>query len=315
VSIGRRNRYGEAVPSIAKRSSAVKEQWDPSESAPTGSALTGPAPFSASPAEPPAAENLAELALRLRETLARRKMSQTELARRLAGPGAPARVVESKRRLALKWIAARHAPTPETAKELARILGVADTFFVVDRTDGKREMAQIAEALETLDALEFARASKLADPDVQGKPFKLPMKRPQIQAFAPTFNPDWILLDTVSALVPGVKGEAEIEFHPDTIRGLSYWWAGSGLVPGQIQVEACAQLAALLLLALPGNGDRAVLNAGIDKTRFRHPVKAGGRLSLSCEVSNMRGDVANVKARGYLDDVLAIRTELIVVAY
>lgn len=248
-----------------------------------------------------------EVAHRLRIALAARNLTQSELARRLAGAGASRNVVNSRRRLLLKWLSGEHAPTLESAAQLAAILETpANHFLVIRDADHRR-------ASETVEAIEYARATTALNTPKTARTIRLPLDASDISRIVPTFNPDKILLHKVTHLVPGTEGRAEVVFHPDTAGLGGYWWEGTGLVSGILQVEAIAQLAALVLLTQPENANRAALNAGWDKTRLRQPLKVGMTLDVSCRVKQMRGPVAHIEGRGAVGEVATVETNLTLV--
>jgi transcriptional regulator with XRE-family HTH domain len=84
------------------------------------------------------------VALRLREALKQRLMSQRELARRLAGDDATGRRVENERRQIAKYLSGENLPSPEKAARMAGILDQpADFFQDADAGPPRRLLDQI----------------------------------------------------------------------------------------------------------------------------------------------------------------------------
>lgn len=82
---------------------------------------------------------------RIRGLLSERKMSQRELAVKLAGDGAAPNNVESMRRQISSWVNDAHVPSPENAEKLAEHLGVPAEWLT-----GDRAAPSLASALEEL---------------------------------------------------------------------------------------------------------------------------------------------------------------------
>src|SRR5688500_16276407 len=66
--------------------------------------------------------------------------------------------------------------------------------------------------------------------------------------------------------------------HPD----------GGRQVPAPYLTECMAQVGAVLILARPENLGRIIYFMGIERGRFRHPVRAGDTLYVVAEVRRMR---------------------------
>ena len=77
------------------------------------------------------------------------------------------------------------------------------------------------------------------------------------------------------------------------------------LMPGVLQLEAMAQLAGVLLLRkLEHTGKLAVLWS-IDKVRLRQGVQPGDQLRLEVETQRMKGEIAQVRAKGTVGEQVA----------
>ncbi len=82
------------------------------------------------------------------------------------------------------------------------------------------------------------------------------------------------------------------------------------VVPGVILIESMAQVAGCAIVArgmIPGSP--AFLLAGVDKVRFRHPVRPGD--TLTTVVTNIKVSKLGVFAlKGYVGDTLAVEAEV-----
>lgn len=81
---------------------------------------------------------------------------------------------------------------------------------------------------------------------------------------------------------------------------------GEPVMPGVLILESMGQVASILVAVRLGdlqNGMIAFLT-GVDKTRFRRPVRPGDRLVTKAELLKVRSFVGRAKVTGYVDDVV-----------
>jgi len=85
------------------------------------------------------------------------------------------------------------------------------------------------------------------------------------------------------------------------------------IMPGVMIAEALAQTAGVLLLSnLPELRSRVPLFLGIERARFRRPVRPGDVLRLSCEVIGHRATIWKLKGVARVGDEVACQIELLV---
>lgn len=85
---------------------------------------------------------------------------------------------------------------------------------------------------------------------------------------------------------------------------------GLPIMPGVLQVEAMAQLAALSFYR-PGDEPMDFLIASIKEARFRKPVVPGDVLEITCDIVKDRGTMMQVETKCRVDgDVVAEATIL-----
>ena len=83
---------------------------------------------------------------------------------------------------------------------------------------------------------------------------------------------------------------------------------GHPIVPGVIQCEIMAQTCCVLLAdSVKGY---LPLFAGIDKARFKNPVKPGDTLEINCSLIKSRPPFYFAKGKGYVNGKLAVSAEL-----
>jgi 3-hydroxyacyl-[acyl-carrier-protein] dehydratase len=128
---------------------------------------------------------------------------------------------------------------------------------------------------------------------------KLPLEIEDIKAILPHRSP-FLLVDRI------------LEFEPDRrILGLKnvtsnerYFIAGPGgvpVLPASILTEAMAQAGAVLILAKPENRSRLIYFMGIDRVRYRRPVRAGDTLLLEGIVVRLRGRMGSLRGIARVD--------------
>lgn len=193
-----------------------------------------------------------EVGARIDFALREKGLSQSDLARKLAGPLAEPTRVESIRRLIGKWRGNEHVPCATYALHLAEIFDKPRSYFApqaaaeIDATDRpSRSSAEI-------DAIDFIRQAAACVNEVSETTLELPRTKKDIAKLVPHFNSDRILMDRVVELVAGEKIVAEKKFSERDWE-LGSWYAGTSIVPGVLLVEALAQAGALVLLTEPQN--------------------------------------------------------------
>ncbi len=88
---------------------------------------------------------------------------------------------------------------------------------------------------------------------------------------------------------------------------------GDPIMPGVLILESMGQVASVLVAVRLGReqtGKIAFL-AGIDKARFRKPVRPGDRLVTKAELTRLRGLTGKVRVEGYVDDELVAECEFL----
>ena len=81
---------------------------------------------------------------------------------------------------------------------------------------------------------------------------------------------------------------------------------GDPVMPGVLTLEAMGQVASILAMANLGDKLRGkiVFLTGVEKARFRRPVRPGDRLVTKAELVRVRGSSGKAKVTGYVDDVV-----------
>ena len=138
--------------------------------------------------------------------------------------------------------------------------------------------------------------------------FDVPFGREQIEQILPHREP-FLLIDEVIELEPGKRVVAR-----RAVRAEDPWFAGHfpgrPVMPGVLIVEAMAQTGAIAVLFEEANRGKIAFFAGIDDCRFKRVVEPGDVLTLTCEITEMRGPIGRGKATAHVGDALAARGTL-----
>jgi 3-hydroxyacyl-[acyl-carrier-protein] dehydratase len=128
---------------------------------------------------------------------------------------------------------------------------------------------------------------------------ELPLEIEGIKAILPHRYP-FLLVDRIVELeqdkrVLGIKNVSANE---------RYFIAGPGgvpILPASILTEAMAQVGAVLILAKPENRSRLIYFMGIDRVRYRQPVKAGDTVYLEGIVVRLRSKMGSLRGIARVD--------------
>lgn len=86
---------------------------------------------------------------------------------------------------------------------------------------------------------------------------------------------------------------------------------GDPTMPGVMILESMGQVASVLLGLKLGQecSDKIAFLAGIDKARFRKPVRPGDQLVTKAELTQVRSSSAKVKTTAYVNDTVVAEGE------
>ena len=86
------------------------------------------------------------------------------------------------------------------------------------------------------------------------------------------------------------------------------------VMPGVLIIEAMAQVGGVLMFSKDENKGKIPLFAGIDKARFKKPVRPGDQLIIKVEILKMKRGIGKARAEAYVDDNLVASAELMFTA-
>lgn len=121
----------------------------------------------------------------------------------------------------------------------------------------------------------------------------------------------FVLIDRVTLSEPGVRAEGyKLVAHNEPY--LQGHFPGHPVLPGVLQIEAMAQLAAFAIEP-DASGGGLVMLAGVDGARFRRAVVPGDRLDLKVEIVTKRERLWKVKGRGEVGGQRTCEAEIMLV--
>ncbi|SEW33171.1 3-hydroxyacyl-ACP dehydratase FabZ [[Clostridium] fimetarium] len=119
----------------------------------------------------------------------------------------------------------------------------------------------------------------------------------------------FLLVDKIEELVPGVKavGYKCVTYNEPYFAG---HFPQEPVMPGVLQIEACAQVGAVAILSIEANKGKTAYFGGINSARFRQKVVPGDTLKLECEIVKQKGPLGIGKATASVDGKVVMNAEL-----
>ncbi len=122
----------------------------------------------------------------------------------------------------------------------------------------------------------------------------------------------FVMVDRVTEIVPHqvIRGYKNVSINEP-------WFAGhfpaDPIMPGVLVVEALAQIGSILAYASDPFDQQgsSMYFLGIDRTKFRHPVRPGDRLDLQVEVMNHHSNVWKLKGEATVGGTLCAEGQLL----
>jgi len=134
-------------------------------------------------------------------------------------------------------------------------------------------------------------------------PLKLPLDYAAIERILPHRYP-FLLVDRVTAFEPDrrIVGIKNVSLNE------RYLWHGDNsqpVLPPTILTEAIAQVGAILILSKPENAEKLIFFMGIEKVRYRKPVRPGDVVVIEAVVKRLRSRM------GVLQGVARVNDEVV----
>jgi 3-hydroxyacyl-[acyl-carrier-protein] dehydratase len=135
-----------------------------------------------------------------------------------------------------------------------------------------------------------------------------PLTREDIKQIIPHREP-MLLVDEVDELVPGDRARGWLNITDDM-----FWcrghFPGNPVMPGVLQVEALAQMGALIVLAKPENKGKTAYFGSIKNAKFKRKVLPGEKLELHAQITRVLGPAGTGEGKAYVNGELACACEL-----
>lgn len=85
---------------------------------------------------------------------------------------------------------------------------------------------------------------------------------------------------------------------------------GAPIMPGVLLIEAIAQVGGCLILSPPHLRGRVAYLAGVDRCRFRRPVRPGDTLTIEVELLGVRGRLGKMRGVARVGAEVAAKAEI-----
>jgi 3-hydroxyacyl-[acyl-carrier-protein] dehydratase len=120
----------------------------------------------------------------------------------------------------------------------------------------------------------------------------------------------FILVDRVTEHIQGkrIKGYKNVSINEPFFQG---HFPGDPIMPGVLQLEALAQLGAVLMMSTEVAQGKLMVFAGMDNVRFRRMVVPGDRLDMECELTRFRMPIGKSQCKAYVNGKLAVEADMI----
>ena len=134
------------------------------------------------------------------------------------------------------------------------------------------------------------------------------MNHEEIKQIIPHQEP-MLLLDEVDTLEPGKEAHGWLNVNGDM-----FWcqghFPGNAVMPGVLQVEAIAQLGAVIMLSQPEFQGRTAYFGGIKSAKFRRMVRPGDRLELHAQIDRVLGPAGLGSGKAWVNGEMACSCEI-----
>lgn len=119
----------------------------------------------------------------------------------------------------------------------------------------------------------------------------------------------FLLVDTIEELEPGVRavGYKCVTYDEPYFSG---HFPQEPVMPGVLQIEACAQVGAVAILSVEENKGKTAYFGAINNAKFKRKVVPGDKLRMECEIIKRKGPVGIGKAVAAVDGKVAMEAEL-----
>jgi UDP-3-O-[3-hydroxymyristoyl] N-acetylglucosamine deacetylase/3-hydroxyacyl-[acyl-carrier-protein] dehydratase len=131
---------------------------------------------------------------------------------------------------------------------------------------------------------------------------------PAILALLPHRYPS-LMVDRIIEYVPGksIVGIKNVTVNEPYFQG---HFPGNPVMPGVLQLEAMAQVGAVMLMDLPQNKGKITYFMSMDKVKFRRPIYPGDQMRIEIGVVRMRERMSACVARVLVENHVCSEAEI-----
>jgi UDP-3-O-[3-hydroxymyristoyl] N-acetylglucosamine deacetylase/3-hydroxyacyl-[acyl-carrier-protein] dehydratase len=119
----------------------------------------------------------------------------------------------------------------------------------------------------------------------------------------------FLLVDRILELTPGVRvvGQKNVTVNEPYFQG---HFPGAPVMPGVMQLEAMAQVGAIMLMTQPDAADKLPYLMSMDRVKFRRPVHPGDVLRIEVDVLRLRSRMSACQGKILVDGQLCCEAEI-----
>ena len=130
----------------------------------------------------------------------------------------------------------------------------------------------------------------------------------QIEEIIPHRHP-FLLVDYIEDYEPGefAVGYKCVTYDEPFFSG---HFPDEPVMPGVLQIEACAQVGAVAILSLEENRGKTAYFGGINKCRFKGKIVPGDKVKLETKIVKRKGPMGVGEATAYVDGKVVVKAEL-----
>lgn len=132
------------------------------------------------------------------------------------------------------------------------------------------------------------------------------MNRTELKKILPHREP-MLLLDEAEVVGDEAHGRIHITGDEFFVQG---HFPGNPIVPGVILCEMLAQNCCVLMADRVSDTQVTPLYTSLDKVRFKHPVRPGDTVELTCRITRSRGQFHFAHGEGRVDGALCVTADM-----
>lgn len=135
-----------------------------------------------------------------------------------------------------------------------------------------------------------------------------PMGIQEIMTALPHRAP-FLMIDAVTEHIKGkyIRGYKNVTINEPFFQG---HFPDRPIMPGVLQIEALAQIGAVIVSQMPQGKNKLGVLAGVDNVRFRRMVVPGDRLDLEAVIHRFRYPVGKAVCRASVNGEIAVEAEV-----